>query len=100
MQAAITIELPRHVVMANLFRDGVPVPDIADRFAVQRSSVYKALRRAGALPPYGTRMISRVNSTTPSNPIRAEELPRVDRDPCPRCEVRGDIGCKHRRPSW
>ena len=22
---------------------------------------------------------------------------RVSRDPCPRCGVRGDIGCKHRR---
>lgn len=24
-----------------------------------------------------------------------ENLPRVDRDPCPRCNVRKDIGCKH-----
>lgn len=24
-------------------------------------------------------------------------LRRVDRDPCPMCGVRGDIGCKHRR---
>jgi hypothetical protein len=22
-------------------------------------------------------------------------LPRVHRDPCPRCNVRGDIGCEH-----
>jgi len=23
-------------------------------------------------------------------------LIRVDRDPCPRCATRGDIGCRHR----
>jgi hypothetical protein len=26
---------------------------------------------------------------------RRAELPRVDRDACPRCGVRGDIGCRH-----
>lgn len=26
--------------------------------------------------------------------------PRVDRDPCPRCGVRGDIGCRHRVAPW
>lgn len=26
-----------------------------------------------------------------------DTLTHVDRDPCPRCGVRGDIGCKHRR---
>lgn len=25
------------------------------------------------------------------------ELNRVSRDPCPKCAVRADIGCKHRR---
>lgn len=24
------------------------------------------------------------------------QMVRVDRDPCPRCAVRGDIGCRHR----
>ncbi len=23
------------------------------------------------------------------------QMPRVERTPCPRCGVRGDIGCKH-----
>lgn len=36
---------------------------------------------------------------------RAETLavplpPRVDRDPCPRCNVRGDIGCAHQVRPW
>lgn len=26
---------------------------------------------------------------------KAENLPRVDRDPCPKCNTRKDIGCKH-----
>lgn len=31
--------------------------------------------------------------------IAPERLPpRVDRDPCPRCGTRGDLGCGHRRP--
>ena len=29
---------------------------------------------------------------------RVAELPRVERDPCIKCGVRADIGCKHRRP--
>lgn len=28
-----------------------------------------------------------------------QELTRVYRDPCPRCGVRGDIGCKHQEAS-
>lgn len=26
-----------------------------------------------------------------------DSLTRVDRDPCVKCGVRGDLGCKHRR---
>lgn len=29
---------------------------------------------------------------------RITALPRVSRDPCPRCQVRADIGCRHTRP--
>lgn len=28
---------------------------------------------------------------------RMAEIRRVNRDPCPRCNTRADIGCKHRR---
>ncbi len=30
---------------------------------------------------------------------RVSTMPRVSRDPCYRCQVRGDIGCRHQRPS-
>lgn len=29
--------------------------------------------------------------------VNHDTLTIVDRDPCPKCGVRGDIGCKHRR---
>lgn len=29
--------------------------------------------------------------------IDHDTLTHVSRDPCPKCGVRGDIGCKHRR---
>lgn len=89
--------MSRALVMADLYRSGVPVSAIAERFAVRKDTVYKALERVGASPKRIMNHRPRVNSTTPSIPVRAELLPRVDRDPCPRCNVRGDIGCKHRR---
>lgn len=33
----------------------------------------------------------------PADKAKREGMPRVDRDPCHHCGVRGDIGCKHRR---
>lgn len=45
-------------------------------------------------------LVNRVEATIapPDEPTeRADErLARVDRDPCPLCAVRGDIGCRHR----
>lgn len=32
----------------------------------------------------------------PTNGPQAEEPRIVERDPCPRCAVRGDIGCRHK----
>lgn len=29
--------------------------------------------------------------------IDRDTLTHISRDPCPKCGVRGDIGCKHRR---
>lgn len=40
---------------------------------------------------------SRSMKPVPRNVVipKRPELPRVDRDPCPRCNTRKDIGCKH-----
>lgn len=29
--------------------------------------------------------------------LERDSLTHVDRDPCPKCGVRGDVGCKHRK---
>lgn len=47
-----------------------------------------ASSRGLTIKPYG---FSRASGRTPD----AERLARVDRDPCPRCNTRKDIGCKH-----
>lgn len=83
--------------MTAMWRRRVPVCDIAAEFGVKRPAVYKALRSTGALPPYG---VSRSDPKAPPKP-RSKRKPVIDpalivfRDPCPRCGVRGDIGCQH-----
>jgi hypothetical protein len=70
---------------------------LATRFGVQKPAIYKRLRTGGALPPY------RHPSGTGRNAagIRRERreffvAPAIEpRDPCPRCGVRRDYGCKH-----
>jgi len=32
--------------------------------------------------------------------IERDTLVHVDRDPCPKCGIRGDIGCKHKKREW
>lgn len=65
---------------------------------VQRPAIWRRLRSGGALPPYNSSPRGgfgprpkrvRVRVTVESLP------PRVDRDPCPRCGVRADVGCNH-----
>lgn len=43
--------------------------------------------------PKTTRQYVRTKPELPNDAIAAR---RVDRDPCPYCGVRADIGCKHR----
>jgi len=78
--------------MTALWRQKVPVEQIARKFGVLRPAVYKALRRTGVLPPYeptgNVRQI--VRGLQVSNPII---IP--DRTPCFKCGVRADLGCKH-----
>lgn len=63
---------------------------VANSFGVGRQAIYKQLRHGGTLPPYKSGW--RARGTVP--PVRQEPM-RVDRDPCPRCGVRADIGCRH-----
>lgn len=92
------------------------VSELAARFDVQRPAIWKALRVGGVLAPYAPRQDGgagrplgggepgytehrRERSVEVAIARRPEFPPEqfVDRDPCPRCGVRGDIGCSHSR---
>ena len=102
--------------MCQHYQRGMPVSEIATKFGVQNPAVWKALRRGGIIAPYKAK-----KAGGPGRPIggglpgytekrlaksaayisakESREPPRplvvVDRTPCPRCGVRGDIGCSH-----
>lgn len=74
------------------------VARLARSEGVQRPAIWRRLRSGGALPKY--------NSTPKKYPYKPKSeykthvertMERVDRDPCPRCGVRGDIICGHSR---
>jgi hypothetical protein len=89
---------------------GLTVRAIARHFGVQEPCIYRAFRLEQYFTP---NMLERRHERSigrlPPNPKggasalakgvyipREENLPpRVYRDPCPRCGVRGDIGCGH-----
>lgn len=74
------------------------VKDAAIESRVPISSLRSWLKEAG-IPfsePVSRERVS--PSRQPDHRARAGEvlaLVRVDRDPCPRCNIRKDIGCKH-----
>jgi DNA-binding MarR family transcriptional regulator len=90
------------------------VGELAALNDVQRPAIWKRLRAGGVIAPYAQQQ-----SGGKGRPIGGGEYgyterrrgrslaeaarhePRqdqfVDRDPCPRCGVRGDLGCRHNR---
>lgn len=91
------------------------VGELAAMFDVQRPAIWKALRNGGVIPPYTPRQdggkgrpvgggvpgytaVRRQRSQDHREQQETKPLPpRIDRDPCPRCGVRGDFGCSHSR---
>jgi hypothetical protein len=75
------------------------VGELASMYGVNRPAIWRRLRAGGVLPRYKTG--HRVRSKRHRTPTECEaarlDLPRVDRDPCPRCGVRRDLGCEHNR---
>lgn len=89
------------------------VAELAALNDVQRPAIWKRLRAGGIIAPYapshtggkGRPRGGGMAGYTENRRERSEafhddrrlslEQPRVDRDPCPRCGVRGDIGCGH-----
>jgi DNA-binding MarR family transcriptional regulator len=94
---------------------GEAVSELAARYDVQRPAIWKRLRDGGLIAPYAPRQnggkgrplgggtpgytaTRRERSKEHHEQLEARPLPpRIDRDPCPRCGVRGDIGCAHSR---
>jgi hypothetical protein len=87
--------------MCARWKAGVEVKLIAQEFGVQNPAIWRALRKAGLLPPYAPKVPG-----GPGKPRAPKAVPEagpaaplvlVERNPCPRCGVRGDVGCAHRR---
>jgi DNA-binding MarR family transcriptional regulator len=92
---------------------GEPQSDVIEQLAaaedVQRPAIWKRLRMGGVIPDYAPRKDHGrgrpVGGGRPGYTERRRQSslearsepprPIVDRDPCPRCGVRGDIGCGH-----
>lgn len=71
------------------YQAGEQSKDIAKRWNISPAAIYNYLYRAGVpIRSHGTRLMA-------STPLE-NQPPRVSRDPCPYCGVRGDIGCRHR----
>jgi hypothetical protein len=91
---------PRVQEMCSLFLKGASAADIASRYGVQSPAVWKALRRGGIIADYQARNTSRRVASAPATPlattaVQSAPVVRVFRDPCPRCGVRPDVGCRH-----
>jgi hypothetical protein len=72
------------------------VTGLAAIYCVNRPAIWRRLRTGGVLPPYrsGT-SITRIRRRASEITADKDKQPRVDRDPCQRCGVRHDIGCRH-----
>lgn len=65
--------------------------------SVTRPTIWRRLRAGGVLPPYGQGKPLKPHKRRSHRQIEEEQSVklRVDRDPCPRCGVRGDVVCGH-----
>lgn len=75
---------PHTQQMIAYYDGGLSVAEIAARVDMARNAVRKSLQYHGRARP---------ESDEPRIDLRS--IPRVDRNPCPRCGVRGDVGCRH-----
>lgn len=93
--------------------EGSVVGELAAMHDILRPAIWKALRSGGVLPPYRTKREGgdgrplgggvagfterRATASAGWKARREASMPEpVFRDPCPMCEVRADIGCRHR----
>lgn len=91
-----------HSQALKMMKKGVPIAKVAEHFKVQKQTIYAILRTQGI--SIGVRRQLR-NSRIMGETDRIVERKSftgdlddhryVRRDPCLKCGVRGDIGCKH-----
>lgn len=74
-----------------MWRQGYSRNRIAQDVHVSYATIEKWLREAGLISDEGD-IVRRLGSSTRG----PHPVVRVTRDPCPRCGVRADLGCKHR----
>ena len=95
-----------HSEALRLVKQGVPIDEVAGKFGVQRQTIYGIIRSKGV--PTGVRAQMRNERIAGETDRHVRERVfahrfsgdladdrYVRRDPCPKCGVRGDIGCKH-----
>jgi len=95
-----TCELYEAAIAAGEAQESV-IGYLATKYDVQRPAIWKRLRAGGLIPEYGCHVDGKPVGRTAAGIRRAEPViplaPPVDRDPCPRCGTRHDIGCRHSR---
>jgi hypothetical protein len=70
---------------------------LAAQDGVERRAIWKRLRTGGVLPADDTQVGYKAAGLTREHRDFVIGGVLVDRDPCPRCGVRGDIPCGHSR---
>lgn len=80
----------------------VVIGELAAMAGVQRSAIFRRLQRGGVIPRTQTQMPRAANDPAPRltslQKLAVAPLPEF-RDPCPRCGIRADVGCKHLHPN-
>lgn len=98
-----TCDIFERAVKAGADRSAI-VRELAIVEGVQRPAIWRRLRSGGVLPPYSPSGHSKsyldknlqcrkAAEQRMAARLALESAPRVDRDPCPRCGVRRDVGC-------
>ena len=74
------------------------------RYDIRRDSLIVLLRRRGLMPLFGNQAETapakpkpRINAGSGAATLANLHITPLDREPCWRCGVRGDIGCIHNR---
>ena len=88
-----TERIARNDAVAEMFKNGHDMDAVASHFDMSQDAVLKALVNRGVIK----------SPTLNQNQARFEQAMQLvvpSRDPCQRCGVRADVGCKHILPDW